>query len=95
MFIIENLINKLYIILIIFANFFKIILSKDFQKVEDYYLCKDKENEDYSSPEEWDNYAFQTPPRFDIMGNTKIHMKIWTILWVMFGLNILRIKINV
>ena len=62
--------SKILIEIIIFANFFKIILSQHCN-VEDYYFCKNTENEDYSSPEEWDNYAFQTPPRFDIMGRYK------------------------
>ena len=62
--------SKILIEIIIFANFFKIILSQ-YCNVEDYYFCKNTENEDYSSPEEWDNYAFQTPPRFDIMGRYK------------------------
>ena len=60
--------------IIFIACFSKVILQERCQ-VPDYYYCETINNGEndfnYSSPEEWDKYAFQTPPRFDVFGRYK------------------------
>ena len=65
----SNYLNKIIYLSIVFL--IKTVLSLDCDDNLKYYQCDYLEREDYSTPEEWDNYAFQTPPRFDVFGRYK------------------------
>ena len=61
---------KFFFFSLIIINIFILILSEECEKNIG-YNCDEINTEDYSVPQEWDDAAFQTPPRGDIFGRHK------------------------
>ena len=59
-----------YYFFFLISNFVISILSEECEKNIG-YDCDEIDTEDYSVPKEWDDAAFQTPPRGDILGRHK------------------------